>query len=65
MTGNHDENVAHTFKAIAEIRTGLKVWWKLDAREIAYILAVRHHGLKKVELNHPAKTDITARAREL
>jgi hypothetical protein len=65
MTGNHHENIACTVQAITEIRTNDQTRRKLDAREIANIFALRHHGLKQVEFDNPAKTNITARACEL
>jgi len=65
VTGNHHEEIAYTIKAVTESRRSHKVRRKVDAREIAHVLAIRHHRLKQIELNDTAKTNVTARACEL
>ena len=65
MTRNDDENVAYAGQTLPEIRTGDQVGWKLNAGQITNILAILHHRLQQVELNHTTKADVAARTSEL
>lgn len=65
MTGDHHKKITHAIKTFSQIRASNKVWRKLDARKVASVFAVRHHGLKQVQLNDPAKPDASTGACEL
>ena len=65
MTWNHNKNIPHTGKAFAKVRVGREVRRELDSREVANVFAVNNHRLEQVELEDPAKPDITAGSSEL
>jgi hypothetical protein len=62
---NHNENVAHTIKAVTEIRACNKICREFDAREIADVLTIRNHCFQQVELNDTTQANVTSRARKL
>ena len=65
MAGNHHKQITHTVKAISQFRASNQVWRKPDARKIANVFAIRHHGGKQVQLNDPAEPNLSTRTGEL
>src|SRR5210317_2021941 len=65
VAGYGNENVAHAIETTREIRVGAQVRGKADTRKVPFVLAVRNHGLEKVELDDTAEPDVTTSTRKL
>ena len=65
VTGHGNEDVTHTIETARKIRVGAQVRRKAGAWQVPLVLAVRNHGLEKVELDDTAEPNVTTGTRKL